>query len=79
MPVIVAPVHPGQSPLLTPPLISSQPLPESESLGRHSPSQRQPEPFARHWDTGLQGDQSSSPSDPSHCLSLGQKAVDGSL
>lgn len=38
----------GQGPQLTPPFLRTQPLPES--LPRDGPGQRQPEPFARHWD-----------------------------
>lgn len=59
----------GQGPQLTPPFLSTQPLPKS--LPRDDPGQRQPEPFARHWDAvDYRGGQSSSPSDPSQCLSL---------
>lgn len=49
MSVVVVPVHPDwQGPQLTPPFLSTQPLPKS--LPRDDPGQRQPEPFARHWD-----------------------------
>lgn len=55
MPVIVTPVHPSWagSSSLSPPFLSTQPLPES--LARDGPGKRQTQPFARHRDTGLRG------------------------